>query len=475
MKNKFFLAFCIQFGIFLVFPLLKYLSIHYNVCDFGLLVNNIQNVSNDLSRVVVGHFQPFLFLFGVLYRTTIFNPAEIILIFQSLVLSISGTWILYRYGFVVFFAYILNPLTWSLLAEFHIDTITIPILLLFFYYIERIKYTYALISIVAIMFVKEVYVLLGLFMLLYWTLNQNIKKIRLYQLALVIGISAAILIAYYIGFPEYIGAQNSYNGFTFNGSYQFSAQSDMISEKKIRFLFFPLISLLFIPLASLNVIFIVLPLQLLYILSNNESYVSIYNHYVAPILLVYIIAFAYGLNLIQSKYLITITVKLVIISLFLLINVLTSVSPISITSIREKYWAYSLSAYIPNSRDATIRGLINENIPDGSLVSFQNTVFYQGDRKFERVYPFPIGVFNPIEEITIDNVLNVKRHEDLAQYVVIDLRRPPYLADTGCTWIYGGCKDTEISNKFHDLLTDLSMSFVRIVEDNGFSIYKRKM
>lgn len=59
-----------------------------------------------------------------------------------------------------------------------------------------------------------------------------------------------------------------------------------------------------------------------------------------------------------------------------------------------------------------------------------------------------------------------------ADYVVVDLKRPYFLFDEGCDWIYGKCRDSVVKNKFLDWLSITLENYDIIFEYDEFFIFK---
>jgi hypothetical protein len=171
-------------------------------------------------------------------------------------------------------------------------------------------------------------------------------------------------------------------------------------------------------------------------------------------------------------------------------HVLFSPSPISRLFWSDKVWSYSWRAYVPTEREAMMKEAMLKYIPADPEVSVttQNTVnwYHLAHRK---VYaPFPHGIEEPIRVmdwssrtwdgfwsfVHTGDMLPAVTHDRYADYVVLDLKRPWFIVDKGCEWIYGECRDKEIAREFLDLVARTKARYETLFERDGFMILRRR-
>ena len=63
----------------------------------------------------------------------------------------------------------------------------------------------------------------------------------------------------------------------------------------------------------------------------------------------------------------------------------------------------------------------------------------------------------------------------LADYVIIDLKRPYFMADKGCTWLYGKCMDGEVETEFLKSIKYVRATYGLVFEYDDFMIFRRKI
>ncbi len=172
-------------------------------------------------------------------------------------------------------------------------------------------------------------------------------------------------------------------------------------------------------------------------------------------------------------------------------HMMLSFSPISRLFWSEKVWSYNWRAYVPTERDAMMKASMLEYIPaDPDVsVSTQNTINWSYLSHRNVYLPFPWGVAEPQKIFdwssrelpglwqfmrTGDKPLAVAQ-ERYAEYVVLDMKRPYFLVDKGCEWIYGECRDKAIERKFLDKAAYARAHYTTVFEQDGFMILRRRV
>jgi uncharacterized membrane protein len=171
-------------------------------------------------------------------------------------------------------------------------------------------------------------------------------------------------------------------------------------------------------------------------------------------------------------------------------HIMLSPSPISRLFWSDKVWSYSWRAYVPTERETMMKDAMLKYIPADPEVSVttQNTVnwYHLAHRK---VYaPFPHGIEEPIRVmdwssrswggfwrfVRLGEMSPAVTYDRYADYVVLDLKRPWFIVDKGCEWIYGGCRNKEKAREFLDLVARTRARYETLFEHDGFMILRRR-
>jgi len=281
--------------------------------------------------------------------------------------------------------------------------------------------------------------------------------------------------------------------------------------------------LAFLPLLRPAALIVALPLLMIAMLSRLDNYYGYANHYTAGVIVPAVVAFRDGLPIargyltflvgwVMSKFerhplpmpkfstwnkFLRWTVRnerqifsMALFAWLLVGHWALASSPISRLFWSDKVWSYSWRAYVPTEREAMMKEAILKYIPVDPDVSVttQNTVnwYHLADRK---VYlPFPMGVNIPHRVMDWSNrdlpglwqyvstgvMPPVITHAHYADYVVLDLKRPWFIVDKGCDWLYGACRNNEMAAKFLGLVDSTRQRYITVFESDGFMILKRK-
>ncbi|MBT5032407.1 MAG: DUF2079 domain-containing protein [Proteobacteria bacterium] len=257
-----------------------------------------------------------------------------------------------------------------------------------------------------------------------------------------------------------------------------------------------------------------LPMLAIAMLSRSPNHYDYNTHYTAGLIIPVIFAFVYGLpqaEKIWEKLIIRMGGMLqylrisailgtgdhrrrifyvLLFGLILVGHVMLSPSPISRLFWSDKVWTYSWQAYVPTERVAMIKSMIEKYIPADPDISVttQNQLNYS-HLAHRKVYsPFPMGIAEPQKVMDWSNrtwdglgvflktgykpaAITYDRYAD---YVVLDLKRPYFLMDRGCGWIYGKCRDKKIEKKFLDWVAYTRSIYDTVFERDGFMILRRR-
>jgi uncharacterized membrane protein len=279
--------------------------------------------------------------------------------------------------------------------------------------------------------------------------------------------------------------------------------------------------LAFVPLLRPAALIVALPLLTIAMLSRLDNYYDYANHYTAGVIVPAIVAFRDGLPVARrnfaslvgwvlnkleryplplpafstwEKSLIWIVANerrifsVVLFSWLLAGHWAFASSPISRLFWSDKVWSYSWHAYVPTEREAVMKEAMLKYIPADPDVSVttQNTVnwYHLAHRK---VYlPFPMGVDTPHRVMDWSNrdlpglwqyvrtgeMPPAITHDRYTDYVVLDLKRPWFIIDKGCDWLYGACRNDEMAAKFLRLVDETRQRYNTVFERDGFMILR---
>jgi len=268
--------------------------------------------------------------------------------------------------------------------------------------------------------------------------------------------------------------------------------------------------LAFIPLLRPAFLIPTIPLLGIAMISRLPNYYDYNTHYMAGLIVPVMFAFAHGLpraEKIWEKLVIRMGVSSRISALigtgdhsrqlfYMLLfgwifvgHVMLSPSPISRLFWSDKVWTYSWQAYVPTERVAMIKSMMEKYIPADPDISVttQNMLNYS-HLAHRKVYsPFPMGIAEPRKVMdwssrTWDGLgvflktgykPTAITHDRYADYVVLDLKRPYFLIDRGCGWIYGECRDKEVEKKFLGWVAYTRSIYDTVFELDGFMILRR--
>jgi uncharacterized membrane protein len=493
--------------------ILKFLSLHSGIMDLGLYSSTFYGVSElgYFWKIFFGHSSPFLAFYSKIY--SLFS-VEGILFFQSLVIALSGYVIKKHLGMMPFIAYLLFfPVWFNALFDFHPDHLSILFLMCFFIFVKLDKINYATFFAVALAFVKEpfalqtaacgIYLLFSKTELFFKRSNSNIvypSKRLIYGLSLIFFglsyfyIATSIIIPYFLGSGESMVIKELASSFGAKGStineiiwFLLDNLGEVISkiitnQDKIIYLLALFGSLGFISLLKPQPLIVALPILAISLISEYEGYYGLGHHYTAGLIAPMIFAFAFGLPRAQIIWKsIGFSFKWftpIIISGLLIAHIILSPSPISRLFWSNKVWSYNYQAYIQTDRDQMIKQNISKYIPDNQniVVSIQNSLNWLPLIEHRHFLLFPQGIiegelapffkssFRP-EKIEWESIK--------ADFVVIDLKRPWFLVDKGCDWLYGKCTDDKIASDFLLWVKKTKSTMNIVFEKDGFIILKR--
>jgi uncharacterized membrane protein len=497
--------------------ILKYLSLSSNVADLGFFDNNAYNYTNEYHRIFYGHFTPFFLLYAKLYSFFPINYFPILLlIIQSSTLCLSVFFVYRVFGKWPGIAMALYyPLWANALFDFHIDHLSIPLLAAFFAACEFRRFKLAVLTAGCLVLIKEPFALqvIGCGFYFFWL--SSCLKLREYRIQL---ISLGFILFFWGAGWFYVVTQwvlpyfsNGGPGplespaFSWLGNNLFEMLWTIVSKPnliiinifenigKLKYLLVLFGLLGFIPLLRPKALIVALPMLGISLVSNIENYYDYTTHYTSGLIIPIIIAFRDGVVVLKNKMHIYQNyfsfLKFLLLIILIFGHWTLSSSPISRLFWSNKVWSYSWRAYFPTFRDEKITSAILNYIPsdNGVIVSTQNTLNL-GHLAHRRIYLlFPMGVMKPQQFLDWSNrdvqgLLHFIQtgykspailHDVYADYVLFDLKRPWFIEDKGCGWIYGICQNKLIAQNFHKLVSDISIKYTLVYEYDGFYIYKK--
>jgi uncharacterized membrane protein len=479
--------------------------------DLGVYSSTLYSISSlgYFWKFLFGHSSPYLVIYSEIY--SVFS-IEGILFFQSLIIALSGYVIKKYLGLLPFVAYLLFfPVWFNALFDFHPDHLSILLLLCFFIFIQLNNFKYATIFAIALAFVKEPFALqtvaCGVYLL--FSKNELISKScdryftnssnrLLYGFGLIgfgfgyFYIATTFLIPYFLGIEESSVSQYLYfNGLGSSISeviwYIFNNLEGVVSKlitspDKIIYVVALFGSLGFIPLLNPKPLIVALPILAISLLSEHQNYYGLGHHYTAGLIAPMIFAFAGGLSRAKiiwqkigfsTKWFVPMLVTGLVVA-----HIALAPSPIGRLFWSDKVWAYSYQAYIPTDRDAMIKQAITNFVPTDPkiVVSIQNTVNWLPLIQRRHFLLFPQGVSEGESAPFIESGFQHKYTEwkpIMADYVVIDMKRPWFLVDKGCDWAYGKCTNNIIANEYLEMVEKARNIMQVIFERDGFLILKK--
>ena len=141
---------------------------------------------------------------------------------------------------------------------------------------------------------------------------------------------------------------------------------------------------------------------------------------------------------------------------------------------REEVIKLALRRYIPSDPTVTVT---SQNSVNWGILSNRNYYFV-----------FPQGVFTPHRVIDLSKMVILdlvyfmfsgyaEKASDKyvsTDFIILDLKRPWFVLDSGCDWLYSACQNVEMADKFLRLVDETLQRYSTVFEHDGFMILKRK-
>lgn len=433
----FFSVIVVYFLFFLSIVILRYFSYHLDFFDFGIydwriwLIHNIpwSEWPEKFKSAMMGHFQPILVVYSILYD---FGIEPVILNILQAVIVISGIIPLYliartklknqSLNLLVSIFYLLYPATqFNIAIDFHPDHLIIPILLWCYYLIEKKRYIWTIPLIVIGYMIKEPLILAIAFMGLFiaWERKKYVFGFTLFFVSLLV-----FYVATFVIIPSVSNLQ-SYETVTGNDAFGYLFESKgfmpilkevVLRFEKWRFPFFLLFPVLFLPFLKFKILLPALPLLAIPILSTVIHHQNVASQYTAGIIPPVFVSFIFAIAYLHDKFGNKITLCFlcwigILLSAF---NTAHSPSPIAF-AFWDKDWSHGkwhYTNYLTNNHDAILKSAIDLIPADPSVKIVAHSEIY--DKRLAHRY-----FYKPFPE---------KWQE--ADYIILDNTRGPYLSDS---------------------------------------------
>ncbi len=498
-----YIFFCFFLCILGMLAYLRAETIHSSFFDLGIFENHFYQIvfEGSWQRIFFGHVQPLMFLEAQGYRFS--SSFYYLIIMQTFFLSLPVLLIpgitkemgneksfISTLGYILFFAVWYNGL-----FDFHMDHLAVSFGFIFYLTVFKKKWGLACLTGILTALVKEpfavVTIFFGIYIVAKYRFTEGIKPVFAAVFLFFFG-AVYFYIATYILSPTYTSGIRS--GLD---SSAFSWMGDNITEiityllmhpvQTIKEIFFTpgkmiylavlFGSLAFIPFLAPIELIPAIPILGISLLSRLDNYYGIGHHYTAGLIAPLIVAFIAGLPRAEKLWLKTgfssKSFYVFLVFIFLLANILISPSPISRLFWTNKIWNYGYEAYTPTERNRIIKKAILKHIPSDPeiFVSTQNTLNTSHLARRRFYLPFPNAITEPILFQDMNNPNRTFKKS--ADFVLLDLKRPIFLMDQGCDYIYGKCQNKEIKNKYYKIIEEMKLRYNNIYEYDGFSIWKR--
>ncbi len=489
----------------------KYYSLHSTYYDLGTFLLQFDNIaSGQWSRIFTGHIQPLMLAWAWLYK---FFPIDL---FPYLLLSFQAAALvwpvveLYRHfgviPAIIFALYF--PLWYNALFDFHMDHLAVPLLFGFFFQVKRGNIRMAVFLALLLALLKEPFALqtvaCGVYLLLFPRYRLEGAILMVVSLLYFIVTNKYILPYFSLGFTGALGSSDFAwlgNGMGemlwFIVTHPLTVLDEIFfHEGKIRYLYYLFGALGFIiPFLRPASMIVALPVFAIALLSQYNGHHGLYYHYTAGLIAPLIFAFSQGLPVarrIWEKLKLPVNAfTAILIAGIIVIHFQIAPSPIS-----RKFWNpeatnHYYNLYIPTDREEMIKTALKNFIPKDPnvVITTQNSLNWAHLAARNFYFSFPQGVFatHKMPELSVysfqgfwkfmlkENKNNEIYKNVMADYVVLDLKRPPYLVDKGCHWVDGKCRNKkEFVAEFENLVIRTREEYLTVFSEDDFYIFKRR-
>lgn len=514
-RNRSFILIFVAFGTLMtLMAFLKYYSLHSSVFDLGMIIHAANDVFRRgmASRMFDYHAYFFIPVHGILSLTGSAGPYLFILI-QTLA-CLTGVYLYFRslpenkldFRWAIV-ALLYAPLWYNVLFDVRWEHLFVLLCGLFYLLAnhDSTRNRAALLGVgILACLVKEPFALSVFFMGIYLLVKRG-KEIAFTAIFLMVFSLTYFFCVQMLFIPYFTEGHRAMElwersfghlGTDFKEMVMsllknpFQIITETVSNPgKLFYLLFLFGPFCFIPLLGFVELIPAIPLILISLISRDPNHYGYAHQYTAGLIIPMIAAFIAGIGYIKQRFSKTLY-RRVVYAVFLstaLFHVLLSPSPLSRLFVTDKVWSYGWRAYIPTDRDAMIKQAILDHIPSDPAiaVSSQNTVNTYRLYNRDNFFSFPVGVTEPglshkMPENFVTNFTNFMAgngptmpfDQVYADYAVIDLKRPYYLNDLSCVWLFGSCKDKKMEKKFLAVFEETRRTAETVYENDGFYILR---
>ncbi len=375
----------------------------WNTVNGRIMQNSLEEIQNHLGV----HMSPFLFLLIPLY--VFFQIPYFLIIVQTLALALAAIplyfftkeklnniWLIRA----ITLSYLLHPSLHSLnLFDFHPVAFFIPFVFSAFYFFEKKNFFWVWIFMLLAASTKEDSALICVSITLFWLLSAVLKvenkKIRLRkinkQIKKIINLFIFLLLYFLVSakfiMPHFGGGLVRLDRYTHLGNGFVEMAKNIITNpllffktiftmEKMKYVFFLLLPIVFLPLFSVSSIFLVLPGILENILTNYDVQFSGLYQYDAVVLAGLYISSVYGVLFLLQK----IKKEKIFIYLILLASVLSFCLSSQLAPKSFPIELFKKSAYTESCRK-----IVKEIPDDKSVAAFTNLVPHLAHRNYIRM------------------------------------------------------------------------------------------
>lgn len=228
------------------------------------------------------------------------------------------------------------------------------------------------------------------------------------------------------------------------------------------------------------------------LLSRSEAHIYLGHQYTVAVAIVLMVAAAVTLprmaEPVRSRW------SMLSLAATAIVLVLFGPAPVSRLFFSPGAWAFNSGAYLPVARDSRIRALIDQHVPTTRRVVVAMQSSLHTGRLSDRTHAiaFPQGLDAPIvvmrKAALLTHGSDTRTAPDgrsyaelaakglvMADYVVLDRRRPWMIADRFCAWSSTEiCADPPLRALYLANSERLARHFERLAEYDGFEIWRRK-
>ena len=259
--------------IFILSPLIRYHSLNSRIADFGFYLIELNAIANgDYWRAFHDHINIISIFFSFFQKIFKSNFSYILLFIQSLCL-LTPLFFYKKFHIKYLFFYLLFPPIWYInLNDFHYETLAFPILLILLKMINN-KSNYTFLILFLLFCIKETYIVLGLFILIFSYLKtRDILSILYFIITLLV-----FYFFFYFLIPGFHQEKEISDTINF---LQNSEVSNNLIIKKVLLIYFLFFYFSFKFKKDYLYLINIFPyLFIVFFLTNNSNYISFTNHY----------------------------------------------------------------------------------------------------------------------------------------------------------------------------------------------------